>query len=128
MSDEKALKQVKFEFPVSVDSAAMQLDQIDAEIKRLNSIKDKVRKFLKSNIPVRVDEENPNQRVGEIEHVRRLSYKQERTSNEKVLSAVVEELVPKTKLDRVEELKQEHTKEIWVDRFSIIEEDDDYGF
>lgn len=119
------IEQKEFQFPANPGAAFHQLDQIDAEIKRLSSLKDKVRKYLKQTIPVNEVEGNPDHKVGMVDDVKRLSYRQFRVSHSKVLDAVIEELVPKTKSGRVDEIIAEHTKEIWVDRFSAAEEDDD---
>lgn len=121
MSNGKELQQKDFQFPTHPSDAFSHLEQIDSEIKRLNSLKSKYRKFLAKAIPVeQVDEKHY---VGEFEGVKRMQYRQDRTSYQKVLDQVVEELVPKTKQDRVEEIAAENTKEVWAERFFQAEED-----
>lgn len=121
MSD-KQIQNREFEFPTAPLGVFNQLKQVEDEIRRLESLKKKLRKYLGTAIPV---EDTPDgQRVGEFEGVRRVSFPRKTVSYAKALDEVVEKLVPKTKSPEVEKIVESHTKHMWIDKFHEVEEED----
>lgn len=122
MSNELAQKE--FQFPTKPSDAFSHLQQIESEIKRLDSLKKKYRSFLAKAVPV--EEIDESHKEGSVDGVRRLSFKQSRPSYAKALEQVVEELVPKTKHDQADKIVESTKKDVWVDKFSQDQEDE-YG-
>ena len=107
--------------PVSVGNAMDQYETIDLAIKRLEAYKDKVKKWMGRNIPVHPNEEGTKE-TGTVDGVKRLRYVSQRTSYQKVLTRVVDELVPRTKLGEVTTIMEEFTSASWAERYSRVKE------
>lgn len=107
--------------PVSVGDAMNQYEQIDLAIKRLQDYKAKMKKWMAGNIEVEANEEGTKE-VGVVDGVKRLRYVSQRTAYQKVLTRVVDELVPRTKLGDVKTITEEFTSASWSERFSRVEE------
>lgn len=122
MSD-KQVQQKDFQFPTAPLSVHTQLKQVEDEIKRLDSLKKKLRQFLKTAIEV-VDVDEKHKR-GELEGVIRSSHMRESIAYAKVLAEVEEKLVPKSKKDELEEIRQKYTSQMWVDRYSLSGDDEE---
>lgn len=126
MSDETAIVVKDFQFPTRVDEAHNVLEEVSDQIKRLESLKKKLRKYLCDNIPVEyVDEKHA---AGEVGGIHRTQFVQLRTSYSDAMREIVDTLVPKTRLGEVKDIVERHTKVVMIDRFStVIEEDFGYG-
>jgi len=122
MSDSNAVQRREYLFPERTNQAMIQLNQVDAEIKRLTSLKGKLRGFLTSSI--NVEDVDPKHKEGEADGVVRKDHMQMRLGHKDALEQVIEEFVPKKKHDRLEEIMVENTKEIWVTKFSMPEDDE----
>lgn len=114
MSDGTEIIVRDIQVPANVGQAMDQLDEIKLAIKRLKSYEEKYKKYLGSTIPVeRVDEKHER---GELDGIRRARFVSIRTAYQKVLTKVVDELVPRTKLGEVATITEEFTSASWSER------------
>lgn len=119
MSDTKSITVREFTVPVTVDGAYEALNEISTEIKRLDSLKKKIRKYLCDNIPVEsVDEKHAE---GEVNGIIRSQFAQLRTSYSDAMREIVDELVPKTRLGDVKDIVEKHTKVVLIDKFKVAD-------
>lgn len=125
MSDETAIVVKDFQFPTQVDQAHNVLEEVSNQIKRLESLKKQLRKYLCDNIPVEyVDEKHA---AGEVAGIHRMQFVQLRTSYSDAMREIVDTLVPKTRLGEVKDIVERHTKVVTIDRFSTVAEED-FGY
>lgn len=121
MSD-KEIKNREFDFPTAPLGAFNQLKQVEDEIRRLESLKRKLRKFLGTAIPV--EEQPDGQRVGEFEGVLRISFQRKNVAYSKAMNEIMKTLVPNTKYDEACGIVEKHTSVTWIDKFHEVPEED----
>lgn len=122
---EGALQKREYLFPERTSQAMTQLNEVEAQIKHLTSLKGKLRTFLTTSIEV--EDTDPKHREGENDGVIRKDHMQQRVGHKPALEQVIEELLPNTKNERLREIMAENTKEIWVSKFSMLEDDEDFS-
>lgn len=110
-------------FPMNVEDAGFQLVQARSELKRLQNRVDGLKKFLADNMPELHPEEGDEQaRTVEMEGVKRWAWLAPSTKWTEVMNQLKEEVIPKTKWDRADEIKQEKTKLGYREKFTFEEE------
>lgn len=123
---ENAVQRREYLFPERTSQAMEQLNQVDAEMARLKSLKEKLRGFLKQSIEVK--DVDPKHREGESDGVVRKDHMQKQPSYMNAMNEIIETLVPTRKHDRAKEIVINHTEEIWVTKFSMPEDEGDGEF
>lgn len=116
--------QITFQFPERASDAYNQLSTIDAEIKRLESMKKSIRGFLVKSINVEENPEKPGQMIGSADGVQRLSYSSERVSWKEACEKIIEELVPKTRHSDAHDIIDANRKVVWADKFKLEDSGD----
>jgi hypothetical protein len=119
------IQQRNFEFPTAPLAVHNQLTQVEDEIKRLDSLKRKLRTYLKQTIEV--EDIDDRHKMGIHDGVRRTVHMRENVSYAKAMKEIVDTLVPKTKLEAVDEIVEKYTRQQWIDKFSLAEDEEDFN-
>lgn len=116
------VERLEFQPPTIPSEGMFQLDAVEAEIKRLDSLKRSLRKFLSKMIDVEdVDETH---REGVADGVRRACHMRFNVKYKDAMEQIVNNLVPKSKHGAAQEIIDSCKTSQWIDKFSVVEEDE----
>ena len=122
---EDGMERREFQFPASVRGGFDELAHIEGELKRLESRKKALRKYLQDSIPL-TDVDERGVEFGVVDGVVHRTFTRPSVSYAKVLDKVKEFLVPKTRWDDVGVIVEEFTSHSEVHKFE--EERDEYDY